>query len=99
MSEEEVEYAIDRIVRLSETGDESEIRDALSDSISLLRKLHDERTDGRLAKSVLDFAEWQNTGYSQSTETKISIGRRLWLEVAENVHRITKTMPPSPRFN
>ena len=53
MSEEEVEYAIDRIVRLSETGDESEIRDALSDSISLLRKLHDDRTAGRLAKSVL----------------------------------------------
>lgn len=99
MSDEEIEHDIDELARSARTGDEDDLREALNDAVILLRRLHDERTDGRLAKSVLDFAMWQDSGYCNSTETKNSISRRLWLEVAEHVHRITETTPPAPRFN
>ncbi len=55
------------------------------------------RTD--LARAVMEFAEWQSTGYIDDGETRKIISRSLWDRVSENVRDVLQQTPPVPPFS
>lgn len=99
----EIREEIQDIHDMLEDGEEGkELKKATESLLLLLSKPELDkqvriRTD--LARAVMEFAEWQSTGYIDDGETRKIISQSLWDRVSENVRDVLQQTPPIPTFS